>query len=666
MLLRSSPLSPPLSRNPKPFPLPLRTHLPISPSLRSTPLVSSLSSRGLATPSSSGSPVVAEAVIGSGNGEDEEGEEEPKYVEVGYISSAHGLRGEVRVMPSTDFPELRFAKPGKRWLRTRAAGKELIKEVELTGGRGHPGQKSWIISFSGIDTVEEARQIVGSSLLVTVRDRPELEEGEFYTRDLVGMRVILKETGKLVGTVANVFNYGASDLLHVMLHSAEERPHQSNLLDQDDSSSAPHIWIPFVEAIVPDVDADRREMQITPPKGLLELNLRCDVRSKKERRQMEWKERRKLQQRLVATKKILAELDQKHILEGLRIGEKNQKTSLAKQLTSIDFRLFQQAIQNIKNPFISYSLSEYINGNSSALLKNPMRISHQCLISGESEGNNNLNYELRKVGLQLLRNSKVAIILVRHEEDDVERGSETDDVRVESAIIQFKNLFSNLNIFLKEEENNATVPFILVSPAREIEPYKECLVDNDYFGLNSQKVWVLEEEKLPIVNISPVENSHEILLKSPWEILQAPIGPGGIFSLLSSHKIIDALNEFGVEYVQICSLDNRTALGHPLFFGFVSSRGADVGIKLSTSCKTDDNFDMVISMKHVNKMSKEINRLRFRALPEQHVHVHVQQVKDEWITVHPEKPNSYRLHCPIYSILNPCSLDNVCVMEVDE
>lgn len=89
-----------------------------------------------------------------------------------------------------------------------------------------------------------------------------------------------------MGTVANVFNYGASDLLHVMLHSAEERPHQSNLLDPDDSSSAPHIWIPFVEAIVPDVDADRREMQITPPKGLLELNLRSDVRSKKERRQM--------------------------------------------------------------------------------------------------------------------------------------------------------------------------------------------------------------------------------------------------------------------------------------------------------------------------------------------------------------------------------------------
>lgn len=59
--------------------------------------------------------MVAEAVIGSWNGE-----EEPKYVEVGYISSAHGLRGEVRVMPSTDFPELRFAKvlvmeEGKFW-----------------------------------------------------------------------------------------------------------------------------------------------------------------------------------------------------------------------------------------------------------------------------------------------------------------------------------------------------------------------------------------------------------------------------------------------------------------------------------------------------------------------------------------------------------------------
>jgi len=46
------------------------------------------------------------------------------------------------------------------------------------------------------------------------------------------------------------------------------------------------VLVPFVEAIVPDVDMKRREIHITPPKGLLELNLRFDERSKKERRQL--------------------------------------------------------------------------------------------------------------------------------------------------------------------------------------------------------------------------------------------------------------------------------------------------------------------------------------------------------------------------------------------
>lgn len=46
------------------------------------------------------------------------------------------------------------------------------------------------------------------------------------------------------------------------------------------------VWIPFVEAIVPDVDMNSREMLITPPKGLLQLNIRHDRRSKKERRQL--------------------------------------------------------------------------------------------------------------------------------------------------------------------------------------------------------------------------------------------------------------------------------------------------------------------------------------------------------------------------------------------
>lgn len=86
--------------------------------------------------------------------------------------------------------------------------------------------------------------------------------------------------------VANVFNYAASDLLQVVLNSAEETIDHSNSSKSRTGSSGQVVWVPFVEAIVPEVDTDKREMRITPPKGLLELNLRTDMRSKKERRQL--------------------------------------------------------------------------------------------------------------------------------------------------------------------------------------------------------------------------------------------------------------------------------------------------------------------------------------------------------------------------------------------
>lgn len=95
-----------------------------------------------------------------------------------------------------------------------------------------------------------------------------------------------QDTGKLVGTVGQVFNFGGGDLLQVMVGSAEGTAVDPDSENQDPTSSREHVWIPFAENIVPDVDMESREMWITPPKGLLELNSRSDKRSKKERRAM--------------------------------------------------------------------------------------------------------------------------------------------------------------------------------------------------------------------------------------------------------------------------------------------------------------------------------------------------------------------------------------------
>lgn len=95
-----------------------------------------------------------------------------------------------------------------------------------------------------------------------------------------------QENGKLVGTVVNVFNSGANDLLQIVLDSSFDMLDKSGKSRSAEDASDQLVLVPFVEAIVPDVDMKKREMHITPPKGLLELNLRFDERSKKERRQL--------------------------------------------------------------------------------------------------------------------------------------------------------------------------------------------------------------------------------------------------------------------------------------------------------------------------------------------------------------------------------------------
>jgi hypothetical protein len=96
-----------------------------------------------------------------------------------------------------------------------------------------------------------------------------------------------QETGECVGTVVNVFDNGGNDLLQVMLYTSSDVPGGTGKSKPAEAGVSGHLaWVPFVEAIVPDVNMNEREMRITPPKGLLELNLRLDERSKKERREL--------------------------------------------------------------------------------------------------------------------------------------------------------------------------------------------------------------------------------------------------------------------------------------------------------------------------------------------------------------------------------------------
>ena len=166
---------------------------------------------------------------------------------VGKVVAAQGLRGELRVLPMSDFPE-RFTCPGQRWLQR---GKGAAREVELLNGRQLPGKQLFVIRLAGVDTRDAAEAVVGHQLMVSAADRPQLAQGEFHLNDLVGLEVRLLDNGERVGTVTDLLHAG-NDLLQVEMGDRQ-------------------LLVPFVEAIVPEVNLEAGWLGITPPPGLLEL-----------------------------------------------------------------------------------------------------------------------------------------------------------------------------------------------------------------------------------------------------------------------------------------------------------------------------------------------------------------------------------------------------------
>ncbi|KAI3456071.1 hypothetical protein Pfo_012734 [Paulownia fortunei] len=581
------------------------------------------------------------------------------FVETGYIYGVHGFQGEVRVKPSTDFPDLRFSKPGTRWLKQQVSGTETLQEIELVEGRGHPGQ-SWIVRFNNINTVEQAQKLVGSTILVTDEDRPVLEEGEFYTHDLIGVRVILKESGEPVGTVVNVFNSGASDLLHVKLNSLRNIPDQIGKSKIGAGDSGPLVWVPFVEAIVPTVDLEKREMLITPPKGLLELNIRSDERSKKERRELEWKERKKFQRRLIAAKKKLCEMEQQHVFHGFRYGEKDQRNLLANQIVTVNSKLLQQALQNIEIPSTRPNLLHIL---SAVPRSNTLRVSDNPSSAGSGKLSDPF-CKLQSEGCLLTCNGKVVIVLVLEEIAEIEKTSETNLVNSngnENVCLLVKALLDDHVRFVKIEDRS-TVPLVLVSSAGSVSSLQELFSDHDYFAFDPEKVWFLEEEKLPLVSNSlEGHGKHKILMKSPWEFLQRPIGSGGVISLLSSQdSLLDQLSEMGVEYIEVCKITQQRETGHALL-GLVDSCKANVGIHFFKDITSEQDFDVIFSMSFLRKLVKQINKLQFDAVLS--CNSYVAKVEKDWIDVIPTAPNSYEFRSSIYSCLDASPINKVCVLD---
>ena len=126
------------------------------------------------------------------------------YLKVGVITSTHGLRGEVKVFPTTDDPE-RFRKLKKVYLRT---GKEQLC-LQVAGVKFFKNMV--ILKFKGLEDISQVEAFRQGELYVERKDAVPLGENEYYIADLLGMEVVL-DTGESLGRLKDVLPTGANDV----------------------------------------------------------------------------------------------------------------------------------------------------------------------------------------------------------------------------------------------------------------------------------------------------------------------------------------------------------------------------------------------------------------------------------------------------------------------
>lgn len=136
------------------------------------------------------------------------------FLRVGVISTTHGVRGEVKVFPTTDDPK-RFLELAEVLVDTGSGTQPLaIKDVSFF-------KNMVILKFEGIDDIDTALKYKGRDLLVTRENAVPLEPGEFFICDIIGSTVF-EEDGKIFGTLKDVLQTGANDVFVVTMQNGKE------------------------------------------------------------------------------------------------------------------------------------------------------------------------------------------------------------------------------------------------------------------------------------------------------------------------------------------------------------------------------------------------------------------------------------------------------------
>lgn len=165
------------------------------------------------------------------------------FLEVGKIINTHGLRGEVKIMTWTDYPE-DFEK--LEYVLAMQRGKESRLDIENIKYQ----KNNIIVKFKQLKVIEEAEIYKNAVLKVPREALGELPEGVYYIADLIGCEV--SDESGVIGKLYDVFSTGSNDVYDI------KREGKRNLL------------VPIIDGVLQNVDIENKKILIKVPEGLEE------------------------------------------------------------------------------------------------------------------------------------------------------------------------------------------------------------------------------------------------------------------------------------------------------------------------------------------------------------------------------------------------------------
>jgi 16S rRNA processing protein RimM len=171
---------------------------------------------------------------------------EERLLNIGKIVNTQGIKGEVKVYPQTDFPEVRFKAGNKLLMYPPESGEPIT--VEIVSARAQ--KKMFVLQLKGFDNINQVEKYKGWEFKVSDAERVPLPEGEYYIRDIVGCTVETDE-GEQLGVISDILSPGANDIWVVKLTNGKE------------------LLLPVIDDVVLDVDIAVRKVKVHLMEGLL-------------------------------------------------------------------------------------------------------------------------------------------------------------------------------------------------------------------------------------------------------------------------------------------------------------------------------------------------------------------------------------------------------------